>query len=350
MSDEPIKIKITSEEVERVVLPEPTPQAYATQPTGAGTKTYGRIASAPTAMASATTGGSLLMKAWFYLGLAGLVGAFLAWAVFEPFMEEGRRRNPAVVFMFPCMVILMSVGFGVAESLVERSAKKAVQKGILSAILGTVLGIIFYGIASIAYHVLLEMLAPRSPEEATWWIARGIAWAVFGIVGGIVYGVVDRSGKKCLYGVIGGVMGAGLGGVLFDPIALATHGGAVSRAFGMMILGAGTGIAIGLVESALKDRWFYVSGGPLAGKQFILYKPQTQIGAQQASDIYLFKDPAILPAHALIELRGPQTILHSMGQVFVSGQPAQPQQILRSGDVIQIGRYTFNFLEKQRTQ
>jgi pSer/pThr/pTyr-binding forkhead associated (FHA) protein len=107
---------------------------------------------------------------------------------------------------------------------------------------------------------------------------------------------------------------------------------------------------MGLVESALKDRWLYVSGGPLAGKQFILYKQQTQIGSQQSADIYLFKDPAILPAHAMIELRGAQSVLHCMGTVFVSGQSAQPQQLLRSGDVIQIGRYTFSFLEKQRPQ
>ena len=350
MSDEPIRIKITSEEVERVVLPETLPQPYAPPQTGAGTKSYGRIASAPSVTAGGATGGSLLMKAWCYLGLAGLVGAFIAWAMFEPFLEDGRKGSAAWLFMFPVMVILMSFGFGIAESVVERSAKKAIQKGVLSIILGTVLGIIFYIVANVVYAVLLQGFGTTSPKEATSWVARGIAWAVFGVAGGIVYGVVDRSGKKCLYGVLGGAVGAGLGGFLFNPISLLTEGAAASRAVGMMILGAGTGIAIGLVESALKDRWLYVSGGPLAGKQFILYKPQTQIGSQQSSDIYLFKDPAILPAHALIELRGSQSILHSMGQVFVSGQSAQPQHVLRSGDVIQIGRYTFSFLEKQRAQ
>lgn len=354
MSDEPIKIKITSEEVERIVLPEPTPQPYTPQQKGVGTKSYGRIASAPSVTAGGPTGGSLVMKAWFYLGLAGLFGAFLAWAMCEPFVEDRSRNNPALAVMFPLMVILMGFSFGIAESAVERSAKKAIQKGILSLLLGTALGIVFYVVANIIFAVLLEGFGLRSsdsPErEPALWISRAIAWAVFGVVGGIVYGVVDRSGKKCLYGVLGGAIGAGLGGFLFDPIGLLTQGAAASRAIGMMILGAGTGIAMGLVESALKDRWLYVSGGPLAGKQFILYKPQTQIGSQQSSDIYLFKDPAILPAHALIQLRGSQSILHCLGQVFVSGQSAQPQHVLRSGDVIQIGRYTFSFLEKQRTQ
>lgn len=350
MSDESNKIKITSEEVERVVLAEPSPQPYAPAQAVGAQKSYGRIAAAPVG-ASAQTGGSVLMKAWFYLGSAGLIGAFLAWAIFEPSLDDNNRTGSlAWLFMFPVMVILMSFGFGIAESLVERSMKKAIQKGVLSIILGTVLGTLFYLIASVVYNILLAAFDARSPKEPSLWVARGIAWAVFGIVGGIVYGVVDRSGKKCIYGILGGVIGAGLGGVLFDPIALATNGGAASRAIGMMILGAGTGIAIGLVESALKDRWLYVSGGPLAGKQFILYKQQTQVGSQQSADIYLFKDPGILPNHALIELRGAQTVLHCMGPVFVSGQSAHAQQILKSGDVIQIGRYTFSFLEKQRAQ
>ena len=104
---------------------------------------------------------------------------------------------------------------------------------------------------------------------------------------------------------------------------------------------------MGIVESALKDRWLYVASGPLAGKQFILYKPVTVIGSSQQSDIYLFKDNSIQSQHASIELRGAQTFLHALGQVFVSGQPAR-NRALQSGDLIQIGRYAFHFRERQR--
>ncbi len=58
------------------------------------------------------------------------------------------------------------------------------------------------------------------------------------------------------------------------------------------------------MESALKDRWLYVTAGPLAGKQFILYKSETSIGSRQESDIYLFKDANILPRHAVIQING----------------------------------------------
>src|SRR6185437_10893964 len=76
-----------------------------------------------------------------------------------------------------------------------------------------------------------------------------------------------------------------VGGMVFDPIALATKAGAPSRAVGFALFGLATGVAMGIVESALKDRWLYVAAGPLAGKQFILYKPVTVIGSSQQSDI-----------------------------------------------------------------
>jgi hypothetical protein len=162
-----------------------------------------------------------------------------------------------------------------------------------------------------------------------------------------VYGIVDRSSKKIRYGILGGIIGAGLGGILFDPISFATHRGGPSRAAGFMLLGLATGVAMGIVESALKDRWLYVASGPLAGKQFILYKPVTVVGSSQQSDIYLFKDTSIQPQHASIELRGAQTFIHAQGQVFVSGQPVK-HRALQSGDLVQMGRYAFHFRERQR--
>jgi type III secretion system (T3SS) inner membrane Yop/YscD-like protein len=138
-----------------------------------------------------------------------------------------------------------------------------------------------------------------------------------------------------------------LGGVLFDPIALFLNNAMVSRLVGFGLFGLATGAAIGFVESALKDRWLYVSAGPLAGKQFILYKPQTSIGSQQQCDIYLFKDSSILPQHAMLEARGNQMLLRAAAPVYVSGMPTQ-SRVLLSGDVIQIGRYTFRYNERLR--
>ena len=255
------------------------------------------------------------------------------------------------------MAILMCVNLGIAESLIERSWKRALSRGLAASGLGFIFGYVFYIIGNIIFTLLLNLLIAFDAStkgiesNPVLWFSRAIAWTAFGLAGGIIFGIVSKSGKKTSYGILGGIIGAFVGGFLFDPIALITNGGEVSRAIGMSILGASTGVAIGLVENALKDRWLYVSSGPLAGKQFVLYQDLVTIGKAQSCMIFLFKDPSILEHHATIEYRGGISVLTAFGPVEISGQTfqGQAQRKLNSGDAIQIGRYTFSYSEKERS-
>jgi hypothetical protein len=352
-TDDKPALKITLEDLARVEVPAQAP-AGNMAPVAAGAKQYGNIAAPADGPAIATEEkGHIFLKGWFYLGIAGVVGALVGWGICEPFFVDSHTGSRwGNFFMLPVVVMFTCLGLGVAESIVERSGKKALIRGLLSLALGIVFGFIFDRFANIIYMIGREIIASLGVEtnrSPAFWLVRGIAWAVFGVAGGIVYGLVDRSGRKTKYGILGGLIGAGLGGALFDPISFVTRSGSasVSRGVGFGLLGLATGVAIGIVESALKDRWLYVASGPLAGKQFILYKPLTTIGSSQSSDIYLFKDTSILPRHGVIELRGAQTFLRSDGPVFVSGAPAR-NRALQSGDLIQIGRYAFHFRERQR--
>ena len=344
-------IKITLDDLANVSAPELETVAPASQAGSA--KSYGSI-NEPADPATQVTEekGSILLQAWFYLGLAGLIGALIGWGVCEPWFVDSPTGGHfwADLLMIPAIVGLLCLGFGVAESIVERSVKKALIRAAICLPLGAVLGVVFEFIANIIYSIGISIcvqMGAQTNHNPALWVARGIAWMVFGAAGGVVYGTAGMSGKKVLYGVLGGVLGAGLGGILFDPIAIATHGGGVSRAVGFALVGMATGIAVGLVESALKDRWLYVTAGPLAGKQFILYKPRTVMGSNQSCDIYLFKDPNILKEHAIVELAGSRIMLRAIGQTYVSGQPVR-QQVLMSGAVVQIGRYAFRYQERQR--
>ncbi|MBZ5505923.1 MAG: FHA domain-containing protein [Acidobacteriia bacterium] len=351
-TDDKPTLKITLEDLAKVELPAQTPGGTMVA-TAAGEKKYGNIATpgdGPVAVAEEK--GSIFLQGWFYLGAAGLVGALVGWGICEPFFSDGpgARGSWANYFMLPLTVMFVCLGLGVAESIVERSAKKALIRGLLALALGLVFGFIFDRFANLIYFIgrqIIASLGVETNKNPAFWLVRGIAWAVFGVAGGLVYGLVDRSGRKTKYGILGGLLGAGLGGMVFDPISFATRTGSVSRAVGFGLVGLATGVAIGIVESALKDRWLYVASGPLAGKQFILYKPLTTIGSSQSCDIYLFKDTTILPQHGMIELRGAQTFLRADGPIFVSGAPAR-NRALQSGDLLQIGRYAFHFRERQR--
>lgn len=350
-SDDKPALKITLEDLASVQLPSAAP-AGNMAPTASGTKQYGNIAAPADGPAIVTEEkGHIFLQGWFYLGVAGMLGALAGWGICEPFFgEHSGRASWLVLITLPVIVMLTCLGLGVAESIVERSGKKALIRGLTALGLGAVFGVIFDIGAEMVYGVLKAIifsLGVQTNRSPAFWLVRGIAWAVFGVAGGIVYGLTDRSGRKTKYGIIGGLIGAGLGGTIFDPISFVTRTGTLSRAVGFALLGLATGVAIGIVESALKDRWLYVASGPLAGKQFILYKPITTIGSSQSSDIYLFKDTSILPQHGVIELRGAQTFIRSDGPVFVSGAPAR-NRALQSGDLIQIGRYAFHFRERQR--
>jgi len=345
-------IKITLDDLASVSLPAADAMIPAA-PAAAGAKVYGSINAASDPQTRiAEEKGSLLLQAWFYLGAAGLLGAIVAWGICERrFVDNGgNEQSWGNWFMIPLIVALLCVGFGIAESVVERSPKKALIRGSLCLPLGLVLGFIFEFAANIIFNIgiaIIHEMGVQTYRNPAFWIVRGFAWMVFGAAGGLVYGIVGASGKKILYGMLGGVIGAGLGGVLFDPIAMLTKGGAASRAVGFALVGLATGIAVGLVESALKDRWLYVTAGPLAGKQFILYKPRTVIGSDQKCDIYLFKDGNIQKEHAIVEIAGSRIMLLAIGDTYMNGQPVR-QQVLMSGGVVQIGRYAFRYQERQR--
>jgi hypothetical protein len=249
--------------------------------------------------------------------------------------------------MIPLVLAFACLGFGVAESVVERSAQKAFAKGGLALVLGLAFGFVAYQVANGIYGMGGDLLHDASASSLSAWLLRGFSWVVFGIAAGLIYGIIGQSGKKCLYGCLGGGLGAFLGGLLFNPIVDLTGGAEASRAIGFIVLGGATGISMGLVESALKDRWLHVISGPLAGKQFILYKDETLIGSHSKSDIYLFKDSAVDQTHAIIALSGANMVLRAKGETRVGGQIVR-EKTLASGDRIEIGQYGFRYEEKNK--
>jgi Inner membrane component of T3SS, cytoplasmic domain len=344
-------IKITLDDLASVTTPDAGAPLAIGQAQG-GAKVYGSVSEpADPQTKVAEEKGSILLQAWFYLGVAGMLGSLAGWGIAEPhFVDSPTEFRWGNFVIIPLIVALLCVGFAVAESIVERSPRKALIRGVLSLPLGIVLGFFFDRIANFIYAIGISILfemGVRTTSNPSMWVVRGFAWMIFGAAGGVVYGIIGQSSKRTLYGVLGGVIGAGLGGVVFDPIAMLTHGGAASRAVGFALVGLATGVGVGLVESALKDRWLYVTAGPLAGKQFILYKPRTVMGSDQGCDIYLFKDTNILKEHALVELAGSRIMLRAIGQTYVNGQPVR-QQVLMSGAVVQIGRYAFRYQERHR--
>jgi hypothetical protein len=182
-------------------------------------------------------------------------------------------------------------------------------------------------------------------------MGRGLAWAIIGAAAGMGQGVALRSRRIFWNGVIGGTVGALLGGMLFDPVdmvvsRLAPTGGAeASRALGFALLGAGVGALIGVVELAVREAWLRVLSGPIAGKEFSLFRDPTWIGSSPKSEIFLFKDASVAPRHAAIERIGEHFEVVDQGTssgTLVQGIPVRRRR-LRQRDRIQVGATLLEF-------
>lgn len=114
------------------------------------------------------------------------------------------------------------------------------------------------------------------------------------------------------------------------------------------VLGATCGAAIGLVEQVRREAWLRIVEGPLRGKQFIIYRSPTIIGASPKCDITLARDKGVAPQHLSVSQLGARHVLADLGSptgTRVNGQPVT-SRTLRSGDRIMVGQTTMQYAER----
>jgi hypothetical protein len=256
-----------------------------------------------------------------------------------------------------------------ADGLVSRNLSRGVLScvcGIGIALVGGLIGNIPGGMVFRVATSLVSMTA-----EGMWTsgslsglpmmimvIGRSLTWGILGLTVGLGQGVALRSKKLFLNGLLGGMLGGLIGGMFFDPICKLFENtdlsgqAVISRGFGFSVIGLSAGLMIGLVEHLAKDAWLLMRGGPLAGKEFIIYKSPTAIGSSPKCEIYLFKDADVEPRHALLVKVGNRHEIEDLktpSGTYVNGQKIQ-RQILKSGDQIVIGKTALEFSERTRAE
>ena len=299
--------------------------------------------------------------------LAGLVAAIISGIITDGILGFGRYEAsgaevpPIVGLLFMssyCAVITACI------ACADDIASGAFERAGLFAGIGLVLGFIG-GVAAVIVGGIVMMLLQEIffssggiPESEGQLVLMGMvtrvpAWLVAGALCGLVIGAMGRSMRRVLLGGIGGAIGGLVGGMLFDPLSLLLGGmepgtsATASRFVGLIVMGAATGFAIAYAEHAAKQAWLAVERGRLIGKQFILYRNPTRIGASYANDVFLFKDTSVQPEHARISRRGGGFTIEALSGalVRVNGQPT-PSRALGHGDVVQIGETVMRFNTK----
>ncbi|MEN6404152.1 MAG: FHA domain-containing protein [Armatimonadia bacterium] len=335
-------LDLSDEPAPTAAYPAPTQYPAAAAP-GAFAPPMGKKGLVPTLV------GSLLL----HMFIAGAIGGLLAWAINEPMMGDGGSSAGA---FFHTMIFTAIAGsiIGLCLGAVPGASELNPRKALIGGGISFGIGLFGGALAGVLAQGAYTLLGGRGDELSIMQIfARTVGWSIAGMFIGLSQGAAGRSWKKVLNGMVGGAVGGFVGGVLFDLVGtvMAFGGGdtgLVSRLIGLTAIGAASGAAIGLIEELRKQAWIIITGGPLTGKQFILYNRVTSVGSSPKCDIALLKDPYIAPQHCLIEITGNAYMVRDLATqtgTAVNGRPIQ-RQALRNGDVIQIGQTALTYHDR----
>jgi hypothetical protein len=274
--------------------------------------------------------------------------------------DLNRHRFLAELLIFPMIAAFVGLFIGAVDGIMCRLWRRVLLAGAAGLIFGFVGGFVSGNVlASLVYSLISPLsekfggihgVAGFSIQTA----GRGFAWALAGMTMGLGQGIALRSSRLILYGFLGGLIGGLIGGLLFDPIDLLLLGSdkpsaSVSRWVGFAVIGAVIGLMIGVVERLARDAWLRMVEGPLAGKEFLVFKDLMRMGSSPKSEIYLFNDPAVAASHAVIRSTGDIYEIENTcreNPACLNGRPITRAR-LRHGDRISLGRTSFLF-QRQR--
>ncbi len=267
------------------------------------------------------------------------------------------QSDTAALLLFGVVAGFIGLALGAVDGLVCRLPRRALMSGGVGLVVGFLGGFISGIVANLVYAPISALAMKQVTETGTFtagafglqMMGRSLAWACAGLTMGLGQGVALRSGRLLVWGLLGGAVGGLLGGLLFDPVDMllldpikpSAH---ISRLTGIVAIGLAVGAMIGVVERLARDAWLRMTEGPLAGKEFLLFKDLMRFGSAPSMEIYLFNDPLVAGHHANLRLAGGEADIEAAGtQPVEVNQRRVDRARLRHGDRITIGRTSFVF-------
>ncbi len=173
-------------------------------------------------------------------------------------------------------------------------------------------------------------------------VGRSVSWAILGLGLGLSQGLATRSRQRLAYGLIGGGLGGSVGGFLFEAMREGMGDRYdLGQGVGIVLLGAGLGLALSLVEQVLRRAWVRVVKGRQEGRSYLLGGFRSALGLDEHAAVGLFGDPEIARKHAEIVRSGREFVLQNLdpkGRTRVNGQPVSGPRTLLDGDRIELGQ------------
>jgi hypothetical protein len=181
-------------------------------------------------------------------------------------------------------------------------------------------------------------------------LGRACSWAVLGLGIGLGQGLADRSRQRLTFGLIGGSLGGFVGGYCFEALRVAAGNRYdLSQALGIVILGAGLGLFLALVEQALRRAWVQILSGRQEGRTYLLAHKRCRLGLDERADVGIFGDPGVARQHAEIEITPQGFVFRQLSAGAASrinGRAVTGSEPLKDGDRLELGKTVLVFRQR----
>lgn len=298
----------------------------------------------------------------FYCALCGGWAALIVWAIVQfSGLRTSAESGKMSVYMASALTaailgLLLGSVIGALDALLNAVGFQRVLRVLVCVVVGVIGSFLFGYIGEWINQAIFSNGFPgKTPGWTLVGIVIGASIGVYDIVRAMMAGAGMRQAvKKMVNGVIGGAVGGFIGGLFNDVLKLANlkeDFPLSSLSTGLVILGLCIGLLIALAQVFLKEAWVKVEQGFRAGREMILSKPDTTIGRAEKCDIGLFGDNQVERLHAHIVLRGNRYVLldeNSPHGTWLNGQKINGPALLKSGDMIGVGKNQLRFEEKAK--
>lgn len=242
------------------------------------------------------------------------------------------------------IALFIGLFLGLGEGIYYGSKENAIKYALIGAGISIVVGAVSGYLAQWMYASMLTDYSSGFTKA----LVRGLGWAIMGIGIGLSVGLIKPEQKRIIFCSLGGVIGAFIGGFLFNYVCDIIPNDIVARGFAIVIMGLLIGVGVGVLEQFAKAAWLKVIRGEFEGKEYLVFEGTTSIGNSGKNTIVLFKDKLVAPNHCDIVQEGSKYVLVDKGSpmgTVVNGMRVT-RHVLKQGDAVAIGNSVLVFNTK----
>lgn len=289
---------------------------------------------------------SLAVRRLIILG-AGAVAGLLAWPLSE-LLLGAQAAFPSYLLFIVTSGAIYGACFGLTFGSVDGIVGGVSARKWMGLATGVVIGLAAGAIGALAgqaiYLAIGQLLLQSQVQNRAIGLplARGLGWAVVGVLIGGGEGLRLRSPRRAAIGALGGLTGGLAGGLLVEYGAVALEAW-WTRPAGAVLLGASLGLGFALIERGFLLGTLVLVTGTLRGREYPIPPGRTTIGSGVGATISLPGYRGLCERHAsIVGERGAMRVERaaSGGEIRVNEEPVE-RTSLKYDDVIDVGSARF---------